>query len=792
MQRDGRNYEPAMPGGFKPASTQRRGPRVPGFTAPWNATGPSRERRRDWLVHVFALVVAGVLAAVVATSAYGSSVSSASFSGGAGTFTSGTGVVYAKQGGVLTLAVTTSSDTKCVDVTGGGFAAQHQQSSTAKSSWTFSGLTAPAGDGPQSVSIVATPNFNAQNKCTGSSGSRSASYVLDNSAPALLPSDTDKTGVSPAPNAAGWNNRSALPGGVSITWSASDAGSGVASGPTPATDSVTANTNGTVKSASAMDRLGFTGNGSVTIKLDKVDPKISASPDPTQWYNHDVSVSFSCADPPPPEGVGKESGIKSCGPTPQTVSNGGSATGTAVDNADNSKSLTVGPYKIDKTAPSLSGSPTTSPNAAGWYSSNVVIHWTCADNAGGSGIAGSCPGDDTISSEASNQTRTASVSDQAGNTATATSSPAVNIDKTAPITNVTAPSGWNNQAVTLNFSATDALSGVDLTFSSVDGGLPQAGTSVVVSGDGQHTVEYWSVDKAGNIEMNGLSHKSVIVKIDGTPPTISASQSPAANLNGWNNGDVGVSFACADALSGIASCGPTPQLISSEGASQDVVGTAVDNASNSATAHAYVSLDKTPPSISAAADRAPNGAGWYDADVVVSFTCGDGLSGVDSCPAAQTLAEGANQSASGTATDAAGNAASSSVNGINVDKTAPSLSGAPTTAANGNGWYTGDVSIAWTCSDALSGIPLGACPGNSLITGEGSHLSASESVSDTAGNSSSKTVSGINIDRFAPSTSAGVPAPLDSGWYAGPVQVTLNGVDSLSGVDKTYYLVDAL
>ena len=44
-------------------------------------------------------------------------------------------------------------------------------------------------------------------------------------------------------------------------------------------------------------------------------------------------------------------------------------------------------------------------------------------------------------------------------------------------------------------------------------------------------------------------------------------------------------------------------------------------------------------------------------DTSVFFTCADqdGLSGVLSCPAAKTLGEGANQSAGGTATDAADN-----------------------------------------------------------------------------------------------------------------------------------------
>ena len=90
--------------------------------------------------------------------------------------------------------------------------------------------------------------------------------------------------------------------------------------------------------------------------------------------------------------------------------------------------------------------------------------------------------------------------------------------------------------------------------------------------------------------------------------------------------------------------------------------------------------------------------------VTVSFTCGDALSGVDKCPSDQVLHEGANQSANGSAVDAAGNSKQGGVSRINVDKTAPTLSGTPTTDPNAAGWYAGDVIIGWNCSDALSGV----------------------------------------------------------------------------------------
>src|SRR5262249_5926267 len=145
-------------------------------------------------------------------------------------------------------------------------------------------------------------------------------------------------------------------------------------------------------------------------------------------------------------------------------------------------------------------------------------------------------------------------------------------------------------------------------------------------------------------------------------------------------------------------------------------------------------------------------AGWYNAGVTVLFTTADNLSGVDSFTGPVTLHEGADQSVTGTVTDKAGNSASATVVGINIDETVPTIAGAVTTVPNAAGWYSGDVTVHWTVGDALSGIA--SAPVDSTITGEGNNLSASASVSDKAGNSASATIAGIKIDRTAPVTAA--------------------------------------
>lgn len=414
---------------------------------------------------------------------------------------------------------------------------------------------------------------------------------------------------------------------------------------------------------------------------------------------------------------------------------GQNVTGTATDNAGNGASATVGPISIDLTGPSITGIPTPPPNGAGWNNTDVSVAWVCFD--GLSGIDGDCPADSLISGEGTGLSASASISDLAGNSATGTAS--ANIDRTAPMTTATAPSGWNNMSVTVDLDAFDNLSGIGATHFILDGGADQTGNSLPIDSEGDHTLEFWSVDVAGNEE----THHEVHVLIDETAPSILHTQAPPPNGNGWNNTSVTVTFTCTDDRSGIASC-TAPVIVASEGVSQTVTGTAVDNAGNSATDVASVSIDETPPSLIGAATSNPNGAGWYRTPVTVSFTCSDALSGIATCPAAITLSgDGTGQSASGTALDAADNAAWANVSGINVDQVAPTVT--ITTPANSASYTVGQaVTAAYSCSDALSGVD--SCVGTvangaAIDTATSGSKSFVVTATDRAGNVTSSTVS---------------------------------------------------
>src|SRR5262249_60476421 len=97
----------------------------------------------------------------------------------------------------------------------------------------------------------------------------------------------------------------------------------------------------------------------------------------------------------------------------------------------------------------------------------------------------------------------------------------------------------------------------------------------------------------------------------------------------------------------------------------------------------------------------------------------------------------------------AGNGASAIVNGINIDKTAPTISAQRDTPANVHGENNADVASSYSASDGVCGL-LSPGTGAYSFTAEGANQAHTFMVADLAGNSSSVTVSGINIDKTAP------------------------------------------
>ncbi|MDP9219017.1 MAG: hypothetical protein M3P23_00570, partial [Actinomycetota bacterium] len=606
---------------------------------------------------------------------------------------------------------------------------------------------------------------------------RTAHVKIDKTAPAIA------HGFTPSSYDGGWSNAT-----VTVTFTCTDGGSGVASCTAPAI--VTAEGANQHVHGTATDNAGNAASDIATVNIDRTPPTLSATADRAAngdgWYDGDVTISFSCAD------QAALSGIKSC-PASRTMGEGKdqTASGTATDNAGNSTTAALTGVNVDQTPPILSGVVTSAPNANNWYDNSVVVAWSCSD--GLSGITGACPSNSTVNGEGSNLGASASVSDKAGNAKTASVS-GIRIDTTAPVTasSVSAPlaTGWYADKVHVTLSGTDNLSGVDATYYSVDGGATKTYSAAFdFSTPGVHSITFWSRDNAGNVEDPSGPGHVVTVQVDGIKPTISGGSSPAPNAAGWNKSDVTVAFDCSDAESGIASC-LGDRTLTTDAANQFVTGTATDHGGNSDSATVGpVNLDETAPAMTGAATSQPNENGWYKGAVSVHWTANDATSGVDesTLPDDTTLTgEGSDLTAGPVyVKDVAGNTGSASLQHLKIDRTAPVISGAPTAAANAENWYRSDVTVKWTCSDDLSGVAVADCPDNSTLSGEGNDLSTSAAGSDRAGNVALGTVDGIRIDRTPPSSDISAP----SAWTNTDATVTFAATDNLSGVAATHYTV---
>lgn len=106
--------------------------------------------------------------------------------------------------------------------------------------------------------------------------------------------------------------------------------------------------------------------------------------------------------------------------------------------------------------------------------------------------------------------------DGAGNRSPAGSLGPIMIDRNAPSTSDDAPAGWSNEPVSVTLSASDPGGVVAVTYYRIDGGATQTYSGpILVSAQGTTTIQYWSVDAAGNTE----TPRTTTVRVDTVPPT---------------------------------------------------------------------------------------------------------------------------------------------------------------------------------------------------------------------------------------------------------------------------------
>ena len=571
----------------------------------------------------------------------------------------------------------------------------------------------------------------------------------------------DKEGPTTESSLAGTSgNNDYFKGSVQVTLTASDSVSGLASlGTSYKID------NGTTK-AYMGSPFTVSGNGAhtvsfwsqdmagnsaspttITINIDSTVPVTQATLAGTQgsngWYNDQAQVTLSATDTP--SGVETtyyklDDGAQQTYSAPFNISESGYHTIIywSVDRAGNTESQRSMLIKVDSVAPSSQASASSTWRYDVWYQSPAQIYINATDSA--SNIANTYY---TIDGGAT-QTYTAvfnitaggvhTVSywsvDQAGNTETPKSL-TVRVDSAAPTTQITTAgtgaNGWYRGPVQVGLTATDPEVGVNFTMYRVDNGptMVYGGTPFTVSGEGQHTVLYWSNDKLNHTE----AQNSATIRIDSTLPTVQNSFTGPIGGNGYYKGPVQFTMTAADNQSGVASIyyringGPAlvysaPFTIGVDG-NHSVDYWSVDVAGNvSAVGNALVKIDVSAPVTQAAGSGTAGTNGWYRSSVQVSLAAADNLSGVQTTfykvdgGTTKTYTGVFSVTGSGSHTvnfwsvDKATNTEATGSLVVNIDSTQPAVtcSVSPATAVKSSNPVT--ITVTGHATDTLSGVPL--------------------------------------------------------------------------------------
>jgi len=307
-----------------------------------------------------------------------------------------------------------------------------------------------------------------------------------------------------------------------------------------------------------------------------------------------------------------------------------------------------------------------------------------------------------------------------------TQSIAIRIDLTPPATTDTlvgdlGDNGWYRSNVTVFLNATDALSGLAGIQYRIDGRAWVAYSAPFVLLDGQHVLDFFATDVAGNVE----SLQSVAIRINTVAPLTTASISGISGNAGWYVSNVTVTLTASDGTGGVKQI-----LYRLDGGGWRAYSDPItlregrhvleyystDWAGNPEPKHSKsFDIDTTDP-LTFASVPSPSGQdGWYLSGLSVQLQASDTISGVTGIfyqvngggwqhyTAAFTIGEG-KHALRFYSTDLAGRSSPVGSLSLNVDPTAPTTTETLASTMGSNGWYVSDVVITLSGFDGVSGI----------------------------------------------------------------------------------------
>jgi len=306
-----------------------------------------------------------------------------------------------------------------------------------------------------------TVGFRSTDKADNLETEKTVDFKIDKTPPTVTASS------SPVPNLAGWNKSD-----VVVSFSATDALSGIASVDAPVTLTLEGNSQTVV--GKATDKAGNQGSASATVSIDKTPPNTTAALDPSSpngengWYRTNVTVTLNASDNL--AGVAKTEYRFNGDPwtayaSPFVVSREGSnrLIFGSTDRADNVETERLATVKIDKTPPVIT---INSPMAKDY---TMAVHDDEDEECGEDDERDKHDENDDEDNECGGK-------------------------------------------LTISFSATDSFSGIAWVSGYIDGRAVSNGTTVdlFALGLGTHTFVVWAKDNAGNLASQAVTFNVVV------------------------------------------------------------------------------------------------------------------------------------------------------------------------------------------------------------------------------------------------------------------------------------------